>query len=79
VVRAAFLGRQPAGHQGAARVAYVGVLLASSANLVNVDALRVGMRERAWVEGQDLVFDVRAGEGNSSDFESWFYVGTVIH
>ena len=48
------------------KVARIGLLIpeAPSVEATRVDALRVGLRERGYVEGKNIVIDLRSAEGN---------------
>jgi ABC-type uncharacterized transport system substrate-binding protein len=75
VDRRAFIGALTAGAfatasraataQQAGRVRHVGILTAGVLPRTMPPALVDELRERGWVEGQNLVFDKRGGDGNS--------------
>ena len=52
-----------------ARIGWVGVWYSQSAGSLLLDAFRLGMRERGYVEGQNLTIDTRWLEGRSSPRE----------
>jgi len=55
----------PAAAQQAGGVRHVGILTAGALPRITPPALVDELRERGWVEGQNLVFDRRGGNGNS--------------
>ncbi len=73
--RRAFIGALTAGAfatasraataQLAGSVRHVGILTAGVLPTITPPALVDALRERGWVEGQNLVFDRRGGDGNS--------------
>jgi len=75
VDRRAFIGALTAGAfatasraaaaQQSGRVRHVGILTAGVLPRITPPALVDELRERGWVEGQNLVFDRRGGDGNS--------------
>jgi putative ABC transport system substrate-binding protein len=60
----AFAAPHVAGAQPAGRVARVGLFVSSrEAAFKTLEAVRQGMRERGWVEEQNLLFEERWAEG----------------
>jgi len=53
-----------------ARVWHIGILetISAALNATNLDALRQGLREHGYVEGQNLVLDYRSADGHSERF-----------
>jgi len=53
-----------------ARVWHIGILetISAALNAVNLDALRQGLREHGYVEGQNLVMEYRSADGRSERF-----------
>jgi len=46
----------------------VGMLVSNTQGSTYVDAMKSGLRERGWIEGENLVFDLRSAEGDTGIF-----------
>jgi len=46
----------------------VGVLISNTEGSTYIDAMKAGLRERGWIEGKNLVLDLRSAEGDAGRF-----------
>src|SRR5215210_6636623 len=59
-----------AGAQLSAKIYRIGILeaIAAERNAANLDALRRGLRDRGYVEGQNLIIEYRSADGDAEQF-----------